>query len=83
MKENLAIRKVKQANGTFELTHTGLIDKVLKTDGLVHCNRCTAPAVTTPVGSDSDGGAFEEDWKYSCVVGMLMYLAENTRPYIA
>jgi hypothetical protein len=77
------IRISKQADGTFKFTQTGLIDKVLRTGGLVDCNHCTTPAATTPAGSDSEGTAFEEDWEYAYVVGMCMYLATNTRPYIA
>jgi hypothetical protein len=60
-----------------------LIDKVLKTAGLEDCNRCCTPAATTPSGADTEGEAFVESWDYACVVGMLMYLAANTRPYIA
>jgi hypothetical protein len=78
----LGIQIVKEGNGTFQLTQTGLIDKVLKSAGLEDCNRCVTPAYTTPVGSDPDGPAFQEDWEYASIVGMLMYLAANTRPDI-
>jgi phage-related protein len=37
---------------------------------------------TTPVGSDPDGPAFQEEWEYAYIVDMLMYLAANTRPDI-
>jgi hypothetical protein len=30
-----------------------------------------------------DGAPFIEDWEYASIVGMLMYLAANTRPDIA
>jgi hypothetical protein len=60
-----------------------MIDKVLKAEGLEDCNRCVTLACTTLVGSDSDGPAFREDWEYASIVGMLMYLADNTRPDIA
>jgi hypothetical protein len=79
----LGIRIAKQADGTFELTQTGLLDKVLRTAGMVDCNRCTTPAATTPAGTDSEGATFEEDWENSCFFGMLMYLAYTTRPDIA
>jgi hypothetical protein len=49
----------------------------------VYYHRCTTPAVNTPAGSDSEGAAFDEFWEYAFVVGMLIYLAINTRPYIA
>jgi hypothetical protein len=55
----------------------------MKAAGLQDCNCCLTPAYTTPVGSDVDGAPFTEDWEYASIVGMLMYLAENTRPDIA
>ena len=36
------------------------------------------PTTGAPVGADSDGLDFEEDWEYASIVGMLMYLATNT-----
>jgi hypothetical protein len=82
VRDFLGIRIEKEGNGTFQLTHTGLIDKVLKAEGLEDCNRCVTPTGTNPVGSDPDGPSFWEDWEYASIVGMLMYLAANTRPGI-
>jgi hypothetical protein len=73
----------KQADGTFYLTQTGLMEKVLKSAGLQDCNRCLTPASTTPIGSCVYGATFIEDWEYASIVGMLMYLAANTRPDIS
>ena len=47
------------------------------------CKPVSTPAVTTPLGQDLDGKAFSEEWEYSSIVGMLMYLGQNTRPDIA
>ena len=47
------------------------------------CKPVSTPAVTTPLGQDKDGKPFSEDWEYASIVGMLMYLAQNTRPDIA
>jgi hypothetical protein len=47
------------------------------------CNKCATPAETSPVEADIDGEAFNETWEYASVVGMLMYLASNTRPDIS
>jgi hypothetical protein len=56
------LRITKQAHGTFYLTQTGLMEKVLKAAGLQSCNRCLTPASTDPVGSDVDGAPLIEDW---------------------
>ena len=48
---------------------------------LSSANRTTI--VQTALGSDLDGPPIKEAWKYSSVVGMLLYLSVNTRPGIA
>ena len=40
-------------------------------------------AHTVTLGLDKDGQRFDEEWEYASIVGMLMYLANNTRPDIA
>jgi hypothetical protein len=60
-----------------------LIAEVIKAGGMEDCNTCATPATTTPVGADIDGDLFKEDWEYASIVGILMYLASNTRPGIA
>jgi hypothetical protein len=47
------------------------------------CNATKTPASSTPLGSDVDGAPFNEKWEYASVVGMLMFLANNSRPDIA
>jgi hypothetical protein len=68
---------------TFELTQTGLIDKVLKAAGLEECHGVSTPAETKALGSDLEGAPFEEEWDYASIIGMLMYLSANKRPDIA
>jgi hypothetical protein len=65
------------------LTKTGLIEKVLKAGGMETAHLVRTTASTTALGSDKDGAPFDEDLEYATVVGMLMYLAANTRPDIA
>jgi hypothetical protein len=48
-----------------------------------YTNTVDTPATTDPLGTDLEGEPFHEDWGYASVVGMLMYLANNTRPDIA
>ena len=80
----LGIQIERNANQTFYLTQTGLIQKVLTVAGMDN-SKCTVktPAATTPLGLDVDGESFSEDWEYPVVVGMLLYLAQNSRPDIA
>jgi hypothetical protein len=79
----LVIRIEKQKGNSFLLTQTGLIEKVIKVGGMEDCNKVAALAETYPVGSDLDGLTFNETWEYASRVGMLMYLASNTRSDIA
>jgi hypothetical protein len=67
----------------FQLTQPGLIDKILTTMNLENCNGCDTPVTTSPIHADQDGPAFNEFWQYDSVIGMMMYLAKNTRPDIA
>lgn len=69
--------------GTIALTQKGLIDRVLKVTGLQDCNPDKTPAATEPVGKDIGGLAFQEEWSYFSVVGMLLYLASNSITEIA
>ena len=50
---------------------------------MTHCNGCDTPATVDPLHADKDGAPFAEPWKYDSIIGMLMYLAGNTRPDIA
>jgi hypothetical protein len=69
-------------NGKFSLTQTGLIDKVIATTNMRNCNPVATPTSKEALGSDRDGALFDEKWKYSTVVGMLLYLSSNTQPDI-
>jgi hypothetical protein len=66
-----------------QLTQPGLIDEILTTMNLENCNGCDTPATTSPIHADQDGPTFNESWQYDSVIGMMMYLANNTRPDIA
>ena len=79
----LGIRIEKLGNDKYCLTQSGLINKILSHSKMESCKPVSTPAITTPLGQDKDGKCFSEDWEYASIIGMLMYLAQNTRPDIA
>jgi len=61
-----------------------LINKVLVTAGMENSKATVqTPAATTPVGLDIEGDTFSESWEYPVIIGMLLYLSQNSRPDIA
>jgi hypothetical protein len=79
----LGIHITKQGSNVFILTQAGLIDKSFKTAGMQDAYCALTPSATVPVGADQYGNPFIEEWTYATVVGQLMYISANTRPYIA
>ena len=73
----------KNEDGMVTLTQTGLIHRVLTVLGLSAANGTKTPAPKPALPRDLDGQPFEEDYNYASVVGMMMYLACNSRPDIA
>jgi hypothetical protein len=69
--------------GTITLTQKGLIKKVIAAAGLQQCNPNRVPAAAAALGIDPDGEPYNETWSYPSIVGMLLYLATNTRPDIS
>jgi hypothetical protein len=63
---------------------TALIDKIIKTAEMQDCNPNYTPASTTALGTDENGEPWPQyPWKYSSIVGMMVYLSTNTRPDIS
>ena len=62
---------------------SGFTKRIIAAVGMEKANSCKTPASTVGVGADVDGAPKKESWSYSLVVGMLLYLAGNTRPDIA
>jgi hypothetical protein len=69
-------------DGTVEFLQTGLIEKILKHCNMTECNTKSTPANQTPLGTDSNGPAFDRSFDYASIVGMMMYLSSNSRPDI-
>ena len=70
-------------NNTITMTQPGLIKKVVEATGMTLCSPNKTPTSQTALGSDPEGPPIKGNWKYSSVVGMLLYLSTNTRPDIA
>eukprot|EP00733_Pompholyxophrys_punicea_P000481 Pompholyxophrys_punicea_v1_NODE_136_length_3267_cov_3.636364.p1 type:complete len:383 gc:universal NODE_136_length_3267_cov_3.636364:1948-800(-) len=79
----LGILMERRDDGSIELRQTGLINRIIAATNLQDASAKPTPATPTPLGKDSEGAPCEESWKYSSIVGMLMYLASNARPDIA
>ena len=78
----LGVQIKRNADGSVEMTQSGLIQKILNYTGMTDCNAKGTPSGLQPLGTDSEGKPFDEEWEYARVVGMLMYLSSNTRPDI-
>ena len=67
----------------YYLSQSGVIDKVLSEAGMADCNPNATPSTLEPLGPSEDEERMNESWEYASIIGMLMYLANNTRPDIA
>ena len=86
MSEFLVIDIKTLDNGGFKFCQTGLIRKVLEATGMEHCNGLPTPRkVEAPLGKDMNGSEAKRYCpnSYAYVIGMMMYLASNTRPDIS
>lgn len=50
---------------------------------MADCNPNSTPLALEPLGPDLEGESMTESWEYASILGILMYLANNTRPDIA
>jgi hypothetical protein len=65
------------------MTQTGLTNRIIAATGMQDCNPDHTPADPVALGTHTHGDPFNESWDYASIVGMLMYLASNTRPDIS
>ena len=81
----LGVCLTKTDAGLIKMMQTGLIDCIIEALGLDSCLSTSKWTLTeaTPLVQDEDGEPPRGDFSYSSVVGMLLYLSEHTRPYIA
>ena len=72
--------------GGFYFCQTGLIRKVLEATGMEHCDGLKTPTkVEAHLVTDANGSEANKDWPnlYAYVIGMMFFLASNTRPDIS
>jgi hypothetical protein len=74
--------KIEKINNIINLTQPKLIKQLIELLRMGDSNSASTPAVNDSLGSDINGPAFNEKWSHSSAVGMLMNLANNTRPDI-
>ena len=74
----------KCTNDNFKLSQISLIEKVIKASGMIDCNTAVTPSSSNPLGTNKSGEPCYELWEYpDKIVGILMFLATNSRPDIA
>ena len=62
------------------MTQTGLIGIIIETLGLdENSTQHQTPSVSPPLHKHEDKENFNESWNYISLIGMLTYLARNTR----
>ena len=82
--EYLGIKVVRdKSSNSITMTQSGLINKILETTKMEDSNPNYNPTAQCSLGSDPDGPPMKEEWSYSSVVGMLLYLSTCTCPDIA
>jgi len=79
----LGIKVESMSNNRLNMTQSGLIEKVLKAANMLDCKPTKTPTTQIALGSNPEGEPFDQKkWAYASIVGMLLYLANNTRPDI-
>ena len=81
----LGIDIKRHKDGRIELLQIGLIDRILVALNLDGDDVITRlePAAKETLGKDENGPKRMESWSYPSIIGMLLYLASNSRPDIA
>lgn len=85
----LGIRMQKQSDGSIKMTQPHLISTILALVGIEQDTKeskgskpLSLPAVNPPLHKHANGPERERKWSYRSAIGLLTYLARNTRPDI-
>ena len=72
----IGVTMCRNDNGSLELKQTGLIDRTFEALGLYtrHTTNKWTPAEATPLAKNEDGEGPQGSFRYSSIVGMLLYL---------
>ena len=73
-------------NGVFQFYQNGFIGKLLEAIGIYHCSEIpTLTKFKSPLRTDNNGLEANRDWtnQYTYVIGMMLYIASNTRSDIS
>ena len=73
---------VKRTNNQFCLSQPALTQKVIDAAGMHDCGTDGRPA-SEVLHASKDKAPHNAQWEYASIIGMLMYLANNSRPDIA
>jgi Reverse transcriptase (RNA-dependent DNA polymerase) len=77
----LGIKFDRLPDGSFNLTQPALIRKIIEATGMENSKPCLTPTTPgQPLAKDPDGEPMNERWSYPSIVGMLLYLSNNSRP---
>ena len=64
------------------MTQLGLVKKIIEAAGMKDCNPIDNPTPQQALASNPDGAPMTDPWRYSSIIGMLLYLSGNTQPNI-
>lgn len=76
----LGVKLSRHGDTSFHMTQTTLIEKIIEYTGMTDSNGVYVPAEKKPLGIDPEGDPHDAPWNYRSVTGMLMFLANNSRP---
>ena len=79
----LGVKVEKFPNNQIKMSQPSLIDTAIKMVLLENKSKChDTPAVNPPLHEHKDGAERTSTWSYRSVIGILTYIARNTRPDI-